>query len=145
MEKEHKTTNERRMLDLSDRLKELRDEKDVLEETLKDLKTRIDAVEYDLSEQMALDETQSFTRAGTTFYLSTKSYASAVAENKAELHAALKENGYAELVYETVNANSLSSFVREVREENNDSLPDWLDGLVNVYDKTTVGLRKARK
>jgi hypothetical protein len=137
--------NESWLFVLSDQLKALRDEKDILEDTLKDLKVRIDKTEYELSERMAQEEMPSFTRAGTTFYLSTKSYASAVAENKAELHAALKENGYAELVYETVNANSLSSFVRELREENDDVLPEWLDGLVNVYDKTTVGLRKAKK
>jgi hypothetical protein len=29
--------------------------------------------------------------------------------------------------------------------ENNDLLPDWLSGLVNVYEKTSVGVRKAAR
>jgi len=44
-----------------------------------------------------------------------------------------------------VNANSLSSFVKEQIEENNDTLPEWLDGLVNVYEKSTVSVRKATR
>ena len=48
-------------------------------------------------------------------------------------------------MYETVNANSLSAFVKEQIEENGDVLPEWLDGLVNVFEKTSVSLRKAAK
>ena len=48
-------------------------------------------------------------------------------------------------MYETVNANSLSAFVKEQISENGDTLPDWLNGLVNVFEKTTVGVRKAAK
>lgn len=76
------------------------------------------------------------------FYLQTKIYASAVPERKSELFAWLKENGYGDLVYETVNANSLAAFVREQLEEA-DELPEGLEELVNVHEKTTVGMRKA--
>jgi putative two-component system response regulator len=38
---------------------------------------------------------------------------------------------------------SLSAFVKEQMEEQ-DALPDWLDGLVHVFEKTTVSVRKAR-
>jgi len=48
-------------------------------------------------------------------------------------------------VYETVNANSLSAFVKEQITENGDTLPRWLDGLVNVFEKTTVNVRKAAR
>ena len=77
--------------------------------------------------------------------MSVKTRASAVADMKEALYTALKENGFPELVYETVNANSLSSFVNEQREENNDELPSWLDGLVTIYDQTTVNVRNAAK
>ena len=79
------------------------------------------------------------------FCLTTKTRASAVAGSKEELYSALRDQGYGDLVYETVNANSLSSFVKERIEENEDTLPDWLTGLVNVFEKTTVGVRKASK
>jgi len=133
------------IFDLADKLKLLQDEKDILEETLKSLNARIADTEFQLSDQMAQSETQNFTRAGTMFYLATKTRASAAAGVKAHLFAALKANGYADLVTETVNANSLSSFVREQIEENSDTLPGWLEGLVNVFEQTTVGTRKAKK
>lgn len=53
-----------------------------------------------------------------------------MAGHKEELYAALKENGYGDMVYETVNANSLSAFVKEQISENQDTIPDWLNGLV---------------
>ena len=57
---------------------------------------------------------------------------------------ALRAEGYGDMITETVNANSLSSFVKEQIAENGDELPSWLHGLVNVFEKTTVGVRKAR-
>ena len=60
------------------------------------------------------------------------------------LFDALRAEGYGDMITETVNANSLSSFVKEQIAENGDELPGWLHGLVNVFEKTTVGVRKAR-
>jgi len=134
-----------KMFELADRLKSLRDQKTDTEALLKDLGEQIDETDYRLSELMAESETQNFTRSGTMFCLTTKTRASAVAGSKEELYTALRQQGFGELVYETVNANSLSSFVKEQIAENGDALPDWLIGLVNVYDKTTVGVRKASK
>ena len=134
-----------KMFELADELKRLRDLKADLEQQVKDTAAQIDETDYRLSELMAETETQNFTRAGTMFCLTTKTRASAVAGNKEALHTALREQGYGDLVYETVNANSLSSFVKEQIEENGDALPAWLLGLVNVFDKVTVGVRKAAK
>lgn len=133
------------MFELAEKLKALRDQKTETEAQLKDINAQIDETDYRLSELMAETETQNFTRSGTMFCLTTKTRASAVAGSKEELYAALREQGYGDLVYETVNANSLSSFVKEQIGENEDELPDWLDGLVNVFEKTTVGVRKASK
>ena len=134
-----------KMFDLADELKQLRDLKADLEEQVKDVNAKIDETDYRLSEVMAETETQNFTRSGTMFCLTTKTRASATAGVKEELFEALRSNGYGDLVYETVNANSLSSFVKEQIEGNGDALPDWLMGLVNVFDKTTVSVRKATK
>ena len=133
------------MFVLAGELKQLRDLKSDLEEQLKDVTARIEETDYRLAELMAETETQNFTRAGTMFYLTTKTRASAAAGVKDELFQALKDNGYGDLIYETVNANSLSSFVKEQIEGNGDTLPCWLEGLVNVFDKTTVSVRKAKK
>lgn len=137
--------DENKMFELADELKNLRDQKSETEALLKEINAKIDETDYRLSELMAESETQNFTRSGTMFCLTTKTRASAVAGFKEELYSALRQQGFGELVYETVNANSLSSFVKEQIEENNDALPDWLTGLVNVFDKTTVGVRKANK
>ena len=134
-----------KMFELADDMKRLRDLKADLEDQVKNVTARIDETDYRLSELMAETETQNFTRAGTMFCLTTKTRASATAGVKGELFQALKANGYADLVYETVNANSLSSFVKEQIDNNGDTLPGWLEGLVNVYDKTTVSVRKATK
>ena len=136
---------------LADGLKRLRDTKAALEADLKEINAKISDTDYQLSELMAETETQNFTRAGTTFYLTTTTRASAASGMKDELYAALKVNGYGSLVTETVNANSLSAFVRErieayAEEHGGDGqLPDWLNGLVSVFDKTSVGVRKASK
>ena len=134
-----------RLFELADELKALRDRKDALEAELKQVNMDIDNVDWHLSNLMGETETQNFTRAGTMFCLTTKTHASAVAGRKEELFSALRAGGFGDLVYETVNANSLSAFVKEQVAENGDMLPDWLDGLVNVFEKTTVGVRKAAK
>jgi len=133
------------LFELADELRRLRDLKADLEGRVRDINARIDETDYRLSELMAETETQNFTRAGIMFYLTTKTRASAVAHTKSELYSTLKAQGYGDLVQETVNANSLSAFVKEQLEEHGDTLPAWLTGLVNVYDKTTVGVRKAQK
>ena len=103
----------------------------------------IDRVDAVLSQRMVDTETQNFTRNGTMFCLTNTTRASVTAGCKDELFAALRVAGFGDLVYETVNANSLSAFVKEQTAENEDILPQWLDGLVNVFEKTSVGVRKA--
>ena len=133
-----------KMFELADRLRALRDEKAEAEQHLKEIKAEMDEVDYRLSELMAESETQNFTRAGTMFCLTTKTRANAAPGRKDELFDALRAEGYGDMITETVNANSLSSFVKEQIAENGDELPGWLHGLVNVFEKTTVGVRKAR-
>ena len=132
------------MFELADKLRNLREQKNDTEQTLKSINAEIDETEYRLSEVMAKAEMQNFTRAGKMFYLTTKTRASAASGMKEELFDALKTQGYGSLVTETINSNSLSSFVKEQMGENSDKLPVWLDGLVNVFDKITVAMRKAK-
>lgn len=133
------------MFELADKLKALRERKDELEAELKQLNADIDNTDWHLANMMGESETQNFTRAGTVFCLTTKLRASAAAGKKADLFDALRVEGYGDLVTETVNANSLSSFVKEQIAENGDELPGWLNGIVNVFEKTTVGVRKAAR
>ena len=136
---------EMNMYELAEQLKQLREEKKDAEQRVKDINADIDKTEYALVQLMSETETQNFTRAGTMFSLTTKTRASAMAGRKDELYSALKENGFGDLVYETVNANSLSAFVKEQISENQDTVPEWLNGLVNVYEQTSVSVRKSTK
>jgi hypothetical protein len=135
---------ENEIFDLADKLKNLRDEKKEVDENLKAINAEIEQVEQKLSNLMVNEETQSFNRSGTLFYLTTKVHASAVVDSKPMLYDALKQNGYGSMVYETVNANSLSAFTKEQIEINEGTLPNWMSGLVNVFEKTTVSVRKAK-
>ena len=134
-----------KLFEMADRLKALRERKDALEADLKQTNADIDEADWQLSNLMAETETQNFTRAGTMFCLTTKTRASAMAGRREELYEALRAEGYGDLITETVNANSLSSFVKEQISENGDAIPEWLNGLVNVFEKTTVGVRKAAR
>ena len=136
---------ETKLFEWADKLKALRERKDELEAELKQVNMDIDNADWHLSNLMAETETQNFTRAGTMFCLTTKTRASAKAGQKDVLFAALRGEGFGDMITETVNANSLSSFVKEQIAENGDVLPDWLSGLVSVFEKTTVGVRKAAR
>ena len=124
---------ETKLFEWADKLKALRERKDELEAELKQINMDIDNADWHLSNLMAETETQNFTRAGTMFCLTTKTRASAKAGQKDELFAALRGEGFGDMITETVNANSLSSFVKEQIAENGDVLPDWLSGLVSVF------------
>ena len=132
------------MFDFAERMVVLRIERDELERQLKEVNEEMSDTEQLLATAMLDSETQNFTRMGRMFSLTQKVRASAVAGQKDGLYDALKQNGFGELVYETVNANTLSSFVKEQIAEH-EHLPEWLDGLVNVFEKTGVSVRKSTK
>ena len=126
------------LFEWADRLKALRDRKEALEAELKQVNMDIDNADWHLSNLMAESETQNFTRAGTMFCLTTKTRANAAPGRKDELFDALRAEGYGDMITETVNANSLSSFVKEQIAENGDELPGWLRGLVNLHKADVV-------
>ena len=111
------------MYDLAEQLKSLRDEKKEAEQHVKDINAALDDVEYRLATMMADTETQNFTRAGTMFSLTHKTRASAAADRKDELYAALKTERCGEAEDETANANSGSAFVNETLPERAEALP----------------------
>jgi hypothetical protein len=61
------------------------------------------------------------------------------------LYAALRAEGYGDLITETLNHSTFSSNVKGWMDENGGALPDWLAGLVNVFEKISVGVRKSTK
>lgn len=131
-----------KIFDLADQLKVAKDKKKELDAQVKELGAEIERLDLALSDAMTEAECERFSRNGTTFYLNTRLFASPIAGRKEDMFQALKSNGYAELVTETVNANTLASFVKEQKELNNDEIPDWISSVVSVFEKVSVGVRK---
>ena len=133
------------MFELADQLRELRVEKDDLAEKTKANNAAIERAERELFERMVLDEIDNFRRSGMLFSRASTTYASPIAGQRDALFDALRAQGHGDIIVETVNANTLSSFVRERLGENEGELPGWLEGKVQTYEKDSIRLRKAGK
>ena len=131
-----------RIFELADILKALKVQKKELDTQAKAITAEIERIDLELSDAMAEAECERFSRNGSTCYLNSRLYASPVAGRKGEMIMALKANGYGDIVTETVNANTLASFVKEQTALNGDVTPAWLTEVVNTFEKVSVGIRK---
>ena len=131
------------IFEMADRLKSLKKQKKDLEDSVKAIGSEIEELDRQLSDAMAETQLDSFSRNGSTFYLYSRLYASPSTGRKDAMMLALKQNGYGSLVVESVNSNTLSSFVREQMEANEGNIPSWLSDTVSTYEKISVGIRKS--
>ena len=132
-----------KIFEMADRLKTLQEQKKDLEAQTKALGAEITELALQLSDAMTDAALDRFSRNGSTFYLKSRLFASPAAGRKDEMMQALKENGYGSLVTETVNANTLASFIKEQREITGEEVPTWLSETVSTYEKVSVGIRKS--
>lgn len=130
------------LFEMADKLKAAKDRKKELDAMVKEVTAEIDQLDETLSDAMAEQEVERFSRNGNTFYLNSRLYASPIAGRKDDLMQTLKSNGYGSLVVESVNANTLASFVKEQKAMNEDEVPAWLNDVISVFEKVTVGVRK---
>lgn len=135
--------NENRMLELADQLKELRDRKSAAQAEIKEIGAEIDAVESALIEIMTAEECTGFKRGGSTFSLVIKEYPGAVPECKEQLYAQMKKHGFEHLF--TINTQTLSATVKELKANNEDTLPEWLEGLVSIFEQASIRVTKTTK
>lgn len=133
---------EKRMLAAADTLKALRDEKTTLQDQLKAVQADIDTVEAELVELMTNEECTGFDRSGFRFSLVIREQPGAIPEEKEELYRRMKENGFEHLF--TINAQTLSGTIKELKANNDDVLPEWLEGLVRVYEHPGIRVAKSR-
>ncbi len=132
-----------RLLELSDKLKDLKEQKSELEAQTKSVNEEIDGVITDMIDIMTTEELSSFKRDGTTFSLVTQEYPSPEPDRKPELWAAMRENGFDDLF--SINSQTLSATVKELITENGGVLPEWLDGLIKIAEKNTIRMAKSKK
>lgn len=135
--------NEHRMLELADQLKDLRERKSAVQAELKEIGADIDAVEAALIEIMTAEECTGFKRGSSTFSLVVKEYPGAVPDCKEELYTQMKKHGFEHLF--TINTQTLSATVKELKANNDDILPEWLDGLVSIFEQPSIRVTKSNK
>lgn len=133
----------KQIFEMADRLKAMQEQKKDLEAQAKALGAEIDELDLQLSDAMTEAELDRFSRNGSTFYLKSRLFASPAAGRRDTMIVALKENGYGSLVTETVNANTLASFIKEQREITGRNVPEWLGDTVSIHEKVSVGIRKS--
>ena len=129
------------MISLGAKMKELRQRKGELEEQLRLVKEDIEETETQLIELMTTEECDGFKHDGTMFTLVTREYPGAIPEEKEALYAAMKQHGYEHLF--TINTMTLSATLKEMKTNNDDEFPEWLEGLVKVFEKPSIQVRKA--
>ena len=132
-----------KLLELSDRLKELRMQKSDLEREVKGINEEIDDVTTEMIDLMTTEELTSFNRNGTTFSLVTQEYPAPEPERKGELWEVMKKNGFEDLF--TINSQTLSATVKELIAANEGILPEWLDGLIKIAEKNSIRVVKSKK
>ena len=132
-----------KLLELSDRLKELRTQKSDLEREVKGINEEIDGVTSEMIDLMTTEELTSFNRNGTTFSLVTQEYPAPEPERKGELWEVMKKNGFEDLF--TINSQTLSATIKELIAANEGVLPEWLDGLIKIAEKNSIRVAKSKK
>lgn len=130
-----------RIFELADKLLELREEKDRLKELTKQNNEEIDRVEQELAELMRVEEIDNFKRSGRTFYPIVKTWASPQRGRREAVYEWMKENGYGDLVTETVHAQRFNSMINEMIEDDG-TVPEDLERLINVTERVSIGVRK---
>lgn len=128
------------LFELADKYYEARQDKEQKEQTYKDACSVVDQLEGELLAKMIDNELDNFKRNGIQYSAVTREYLSANPETKDELYKRFKEKGFESLF--TINANTLSGFVKERKKENENVMPDWLDGLINTFEKQSIRIRK---
>ena len=126
---------------IADDLVRYRNQKKEIEEALKEINELIAQTEEQLVAAMVEEEMQNFTRNGRQFVLTTRTYANAKSGMMPALCTWMKENGLKDMVKESIHPQTLQAWVKEQLEEAG-ALPEELEPLVNVYEKSGISIRK---
>ena len=131
------------LIELASQLRTLKEKEARLKDELSNTRIQIKNIKKDLVNQMINYEVQNFKHNDNIFYLTTNIYVSDVASRREELYSTLRNNGYGSLIKETVHPQTLKAFDKELMAENGDKVPEWLNGLVTVYEEQEARMKKA--
>jgi predicted house-cleaning noncanonical NTP pyrophosphatase (MazG superfamily) len=132
-------------LSMAETLFRLSCEADEAEAKKKAANARFDIVNETLTKQMVSNRLPQFIYRGFNFELDTEFHVNVLKANKPQVQEWLRNNGHGDLLSEDYNASSFKSLVKEIRELNNDELPEDLAQLVTIYEPVIVSMTKAKK
>ena len=128
------------LFETADKYYVARQERDIREQAYKDANEGVEQLEQELIQKMTDNEVSTFKRNGVQFIVASREYLSANPETRDELYKRFRDKGLDYLF--TVNANTLSGFVKEQKKGNEDIIPEWLDGLINTFEKQSIRIKK---
>lgn len=128
---------------LIDEYKVLLDKKDELKEATTDNNKALEAKKKELSQAMIDAESPKISRGGFLYSLQDKTKYNKIGGcDEDAFFETLKEHGLSDIIKRTVNAQTLSSAMAELVEENDGELPEDLEEFINPYQYYDVAKRK---
>ena len=127
---------------------ELLDKKDQLNKDTKDNDAAIDKLKAEIAETMIDEDIPSQGYGDYVYSLQDKIKYSKrgeaeLQEKGLDFFEVLREQGFGDIIKETVNANTLQSTMKAVADENDGELPPELDEIVSSYEMTDISRRKS--
>ena len=126
----------------------LLDKKDQLAQDTKDNNAAIDKLKAEIAETMIDEDIPSQGYGDYVYSLQDKIKYSKrgeaeLQEKGLDFFEVLREQGFGDIIKETVNANTLQSTMNAVADENDGELPPELDEIVSSYEMTDITRRKS--
>lgn len=126
----------------------LLDKKDQLAQDTKDNNAAIDKLKAEIAETMIDEDIPSQGYGDYVYSLQDKIKYSKrgeaeLQEKGLDFFEVLREQGFGDIIKETVNANTLQSTMKAVADENDGELPPELDEIVSSYEMTDISKRKS--